>query len=57
MFLLLVLLAVGFDSLYVTKSTTFGAHPFADYLSLILWELGSDVAGRTLANSRGTAQA
>jgi hypothetical protein len=54
--LLLVLLAVGLDSLYVTKGATFGAHPFADYLSLILWGLGSDVAGRTLANPRGSGQ-
>ena len=36
--------------LYVTKSVTFGANPFADYTSLVLWGLGSDVAGRSLAN-------
>jgi hypothetical protein len=54
--LLLILLAIGLDSLYVNKGATFGAHPFADYLSLILWGLGSDVAGRTLANPRGSVQ-
>jgi hypothetical protein len=54
--LLLILLVIGLDSLYVNKGATFGAHPFVDYLSLILWGLGSDVAGRTLANLQGSTQ-
>jgi hypothetical protein len=53
--LLAGLVAVGFMSLYVDKGSTFGAYPFADYMSLILWGLGADVAGRSLANLRGAS--
>jgi hypothetical protein len=51
--LLLGLLAVGLDSLYVTKGATFGARPFSDYLGLVLWGLGADVASRNLSNLKG----
>ena len=42
--------AVGLGSLYVEKGETFGARPFSDYLSLILWGLSADVASRSLSN-------
>jgi len=51
--LLLGLLAVGLLSLYVGNGAAFGANRFADYLSLILWGLSADVAGRTLADLHG----
>lgn len=44
---LLLLTSLGFVALYL-KNNTFGASPFADYLSLILWGLGADVASRNL---------
>ena len=45
--------AVGLGSLYVEKGETFGARPFFDYLSLILWGLSADVASRSLSNLSG----
>lgn len=42
--------ATGLGSLYVEKGETFGARPFSDYLSLILWGLSADVASRSLSN-------
>jgi len=46
--LFLGLVAVGFSTLYLNQPT-FGAQPFGDYLTLILWGLSADVARRTLA--------
>jgi hypothetical protein len=51
--LLLGLVAVGLETLYVSKGVTFGATAFTDYLGLILWGLSADVAGRTLSNLQG----
>ncbi len=45
--------AVGFAGLYtvyVSNGALLGAAPLADALTLLAWELASDVAGRTLAN-------
>jgi hypothetical protein len=44
---LLILLFVGFTTLYL-KNMTFGASPLGDYLGLILWGLGADVASRNV---------
>jgi hypothetical protein len=46
---LLILVLVGFVTLYL-KNMTFGAAPVTDYLSLIVWGLGSDVASRNVQN-------
>jgi len=40
---------VGLVTLYL-KNMTFGASPLVDYLGLILWGLGTDVASRNVAN-------
>lgn len=48
--LLLVLGATGFVTLYIGGSTTFGSGGVFDYLPLLLWGLGADVAQRTLQN-------
>ncbi len=50
---LLGLLAVGLQYLYIENGLTFGANPFVDYLSLILWGLSADVAGRNLSSLQG----
>ena len=47
--------AVGLGSLYIEKGETFGARPFSDYLSLILWGLSADVASRSLSNLSGAS--
>ena len=49
--LVTVLLAVllGFRTLYVTQALTFGADPLADYLTMFLWGLTSDVTGGTVS--------
>ncbi len=47
--------AMGLGSLYVEKGETFGARPFSDYLSLILWGLSADVASRSLSNLSGAS--
>ena len=46
---LILLVLVGFVTLYL-KNMTFGAAPVTDYLSLIVWGLGSDVASRNVQN-------
>jgi hypothetical protein len=51
--LLVGLAAVGMGSLYVERGSTFGARPFPDYLSLILWGLSADVASRSLSSLQG----
>ena len=51
--LIVLLVFVGMKTLYVEQGVTFGAGGFADYLSLIVWGLSADVAGRTLANLGG----
>jgi hypothetical protein len=49
--LLLGLLVLwGFQSLYLSNGTTFGAGGLYDYLGLFLWGLSADVAQRTLQN-------
>jgi hypothetical protein len=45
----LILVVVGLVTLYL-KNMTFGASPLVDYLGLILWGLGTDVASRNVAN-------
>jgi len=50
LFLLTVMVVVGLNAFYVEKGATFGAHPIGDYLSLLLWGLSADIAGRTLSN-------
>jgi hypothetical protein len=32
------------------KNTTFGAAPVVDYVGLVFWGLGSDVASRNIQN-------
>jgi hypothetical protein len=44
-----ILVLVGFITLY-SNNLTFGAAPLTDYAGLILWGLGSDVAGRNVQN-------
>lgn len=48
--LLLGILGVGISTLYIDKGATFGAHPFMDYFSLVLWGLSADVVSRNLSN-------
>jgi hypothetical protein len=43
-----MLVLIGLQSLY-SNNPTFGAE-FGDYLGLIIWGLGVDVASRTLSN-------
>lgn len=50
LFLMTVMVVVGLNAFYVEKGATFGAHPIGDYLSLLLWGLSADIAGRTLSN-------
>jgi hypothetical protein len=47
------LVAVGMLTLYIQGGTAFGANPFGDYLGVLLWGIGADVAGRSLANLTG----
>jgi hypothetical protein len=52
--LLISLLTVtGFIQLYL-KNPIFGADATSDYFGLLVWAAGSDVAGRTLSNFRGS---
>jgi hypothetical protein len=47
--LLLVLLwFIGYQSLYLNGSATFGSGGVADYLPLFVWGLSADIAQRTL---------
>jgi hypothetical protein len=52
--LLITLLTVtGFIQLYL-KNPIFGSDAPSDYFGLLVWAAGSDVAGRTLSNFRGS---
>ncbi|MCP4025367.1 MAG: hypothetical protein GY736_03515, partial [Sphingomonas sp.] len=44
----------GLFTLYATNGAQIGAAPLADTLTLFAWGIASDVAGRTLANFRGS---
>lgn len=52
----LVLLYVGFNTLYL-KDPTFGNDGLVDYLALVAWGLGSDVASRLATVLTGAAAA
>jgi hypothetical protein len=47
--LLIGLIFLGLSSLYISQPA-FGSKPFADFAGLVMWGLGSEVAGRTLGN-------
>ena len=51
--LILMLVGTGFMQLY-WKDPCFGANSVADYFGLLLWGMGSDVAGRTLTNFKAS---
>jgi hypothetical protein len=53
MILILLLVATGFMQLYL-KNPSFGANSISDYFGLLLWGMGSDVAGRTLTNFKAS---
>ena len=44
----LLLAFVGFETLYVNGSATFGANAITDYLSVFVWGVSADVASRTI---------
>jgi hypothetical protein len=48
-----LLTATGFIQLYL-KNPIFGSDATSDYFGLLVWAAGSDVAGRTLSNFRGS---
>jgi hypothetical protein len=49
------LVVVGLTTLYAAQQgATFGSGQLTDYFGLIVWGLSADVAGRTLANLKGT---
>jgi hypothetical protein len=50
MLTLLFLLWTGFKTLYIGGSPSFGAHLFDDYVGLVIWGLGADVALRAIQN-------
>ncbi len=52
--LFVALLAVGCQTLYLEKGASFGANPFADYLSLLFWGMSADVTSRSLTTLKGT---
>lgn len=45
-----LLVTLGFWNLYVEGSATFGSDGIGDYLGLILWAMGSQIAAKNLGN-------
>jgi hypothetical protein len=43
----------GFQTLYVNQGATFGSNGIFDYVALILWGIGADVASRGVGNAVG----
>ena len=48
--ILVLLMLLGFQTLYVKSGFTFGVGGLYDYLGLFLWGISADVAQRTLFN-------